>query len=120
MYEPSRHLASYYIAGLQHWDGALILNELKPGEELQLAPEPDNPFDPEAIAIYYKDTKLGYIPAHENSFASLMMHYGHATSFELRVQQVNPEASPWKQVYVGLYVTDARTSGKRIQGKETA
>ena len=47
MYEPSRHLATYYIAGYQHWDGALVLNELKPGATLRIAPEPENPHDPQ-------------------------------------------------------------------------
>lgn len=36
MHEPSRHRATYYIAGFQHWDGALALGELKPGTELHV------------------------------------------------------------------------------------
>lgn len=108
MYEPSRHIATYYIAGFQHWDGALVLHELKPGAALHLAPEPGNPYDPEAVAIYRESAKLGYVPADENALVSLMSFYGHADAFELRVLQVNPEAAPWHQVRVGLYVKDAR------------
>lgn len=108
MYEPSRHMATYYIAGFQHWDGALALGELKPGAELSLAPEPDNPYDPEAMAIFFGQTKLGYVPASENGTVSLMCRYGHADAFELRVLQVDAEADPWHQVRVGLYVRDAR------------
>lgn len=108
MYEPSRHISTYYIAGFQHWGGALVLHKLKPGAELRLVPEPDNPYDPEAVAIYRKDTKLGYVPANENGLVSLMSLYGHADAFELRVLQVDPEADPWRQVRVGLYARDAR------------
>lgn len=108
MYEPSRHIATYHIAGFQHWNGALVLNELKPGTELRLAPEPDNPHDSEAVAIFHGATKLGYIPAAENALVSLMSFYGHDDAFELRVLQVDPEAAPWDQVRVGLYVKDAR------------
>lgn len=108
MYEPSRHMATYYIAGFQHWDGALALDKLKPGTELRLAPEPENPYDPEAMAIYFEGTKLGYVPASENGAVSVMCFYGHADAFELRVLQVDEEADPWKQVRVGLYVGDAR------------
>lgn len=30
MYEPSRHIATYYMAGVQHWHGALTARELEP------------------------------------------------------------------------------------------
>ena len=108
MYEPSRHLATYYIAGYQQWDGALVLNELKPGATRRIAPEPENPHDPAAVAIYHEDVKLGYIPSDQNRAVSLMCAYGHAEAFELRILQVDPEAAPWHQVRVGLYVQDAR------------
>lgn len=60
-YEPSRRLASFHIKGFQYWDGALVLGKLKVGDELELVAESDNPFDPDAIAIYFDDIKLGYI-----------------------------------------------------------
>lgn len=108
MYEPSRHLATYFIAGFQHWDGALVLDQLKPGTELTLKPEPENPHDPDAMAIQFNNTKLGYIPASETAIVSVMSYYGHTDAFELRVLQVDREAEPWKQLRVGLYVSDAR------------
>ena len=108
MYEPSRHLATYYIAGFQHWDGAFVLNKLKPGATVRMVPEPKNPHDPAAIAIFYKNVKLGYIPANQNETISLLYAYGHDDVFELRVLQVDPKAAPWHQVRVGLYVRDAR------------
>lgn len=108
MYEPSRVLSSFHIAGFQYGDGALVLSELRPGELLSLQPEPDNPHDPEAVAIYRGDVRLGYVPAGETPMLSAMLHYGHGKAFEIRIQQVAPERSPWHQVRVGLYVTDAR------------
>ena len=108
MYEPSRHVATYFIAGFQHWDGAQALGSLKPGKKLDLVPEPDNPHDPEAVAIYYEKTKLGYVPADENTLVFIMSFYGHADAFDLQVLQVDAEADLWHQVRVGLYVRDAR------------
>lgn len=89
-------------------DGALVLGDLKAGDKLTLCAERDNPHDPEAVAIYYGKTKLGYVPGNEVGPLSLMMYYGHEDVFEARVQQVAPERSPWHQVRVGLYVVDAR------------
>ena len=31
MYEPSRQLMSFNVAGFQFWDGALVLGELRAG-----------------------------------------------------------------------------------------
>lgn len=108
MYEPSRNLFSFHIAGFQFHDGALVLSELKAGYPLELVPEPDNPHDPEAVAVKYGGIMLGYVPGDQNGLLSVMMHYGHADAFECRVLQVAPERSPWHQVRVGVFVADAR------------
>lgn len=93
MYEPSRVLLSFHIAGFQYADGALVLGDLKVGDKLSLCAERDNPHDPEAVAIYYGKTKLGYVPGNEVGPLSLMMYYGHEDVFEARVQQVAPSAA---------------------------
>ena len=108
MYEPSRLVKSFHIAGFQHHDGALVLGKLKPGKKLKMAHCPDNPYDPNAVELRYKKVKLGYVPRTENELIALMAFYGHAGVFEARVLQVDPEADPWNQVRVGVYVTDAR------------
>ena len=108
MYQPSKHLDTFCICGFQHHDGALVLRQLEPGMRLDLVAEPDNPYDHDAIAIKFRGTMLGYVPAKNNYLLSLMMFYGHSDVFECRILQVDPAAEPWKQVRVGLYVTDAR------------
>ena len=107
MYEPTRNVTSFCIAGFKHHEGAFVLGKLKVGKKLELVPEFDNPYDPCAMAIYRKGVKLGYVPKDENYMLSLLSFYGHDV-FECRVMQVNPEADPWNQVRVGIYVKDAR------------
>ena len=108
MYEPSRNLFSFHIAGFQHHDGALVLGELKAGDTLELVPERDNPYDAEAIAVKYHGTMLGYVPADSVGPLSTMFFYGHGGVFECRVLQVAPENDPWQQVRVAVLVCDAR------------
>ena len=43
-----------------------------------------------------------------------MAFYGHKGVFEARVQKVDPEAEPWLQVRVGIYVKDAAFNGARL------
>lgn len=107
-YQPSRTIVTFNIAGFQFWDGADVLAELKPGTRLTLAPEFDNPHDPNALALYYGHTKLGFVPAEHNELAATMVYYGHSEVFEFVVLQVAPENSPWNQVRVALRVRDNR------------
>ena len=106
-YEPTRDVASFHIHGFKHHEGPFVLSKLKAGKKLDLVPEPDNPYDPCAMAIYRKGKKLGYVPRDENGMMSLLSYFGHDV-FECRIMQVDPEADPWKQVRVGIYVKDAR------------
>ncbi|MBQ9041933.1 MAG: HIRAN domain-containing protein, partial [Eggerthellaceae bacterium] len=53
MYEPSRIMSTFHIAGFQYHDGALVLDKLKPGKKLKMVGEPDNPYDPNAIELRY-------------------------------------------------------------------
>lgn len=108
MYEPSKHLATFNVAGFQYWDGARVLGELKAGKRLKLVPEPDNPHDPSAIALYYHGAKLGYVPAKMNEPLATFLHFGHRKAVTATVLQVNKKADPWEQVRVALSVVDAR------------
>ncbi len=108
MYEPSRLVKAFYIAGFRYYDGACVLDELTPSKKLKMVAQPDNPFDPRAIELRCKKAKLGYIPRSENELFALMAFYGHADVFEVRVLHVDPQADPRNQVLVGVYVKDGR------------
>lgn len=108
MYEQSKNFESFHVAGFKHWDGVFELPNLKVGQKLKLKTEFDNPYDPNAIAIYRKGAKLGYVPRDQNPVMAQLMYFGHKDVFEAYVLGVNPEADPWKQVYVGVRVKDVR------------
>lgn len=108
MYVPSRNLMAFHVAGVKHHEGALVLNQIKVGDELDLVAEPDNPFDPSAIAIMCGGVKLGYVPRACNSELALLMFYGHGSIFECRAIQVALENDPWEQLRVAIFVKDAR------------
>lgn len=103
----SRHLSNFNIAGFTYWDGCITLCELKVGTLLKLVREEENKFDPNAVAIYYKEYKLGFVPRDENELISKMLDLGYADAFELRVQRVSPESHPEKQISVVLFLKAA-------------
>ena len=55
-----------YAQGLFHYDFKAIKDQLKIGEELILIAETTNVYDRYAVAIFYNQHKLGYLPAYEN------------------------------------------------------
>ena len=108
MYEPCRCVDTFYVAGFQRYDGMTVVDRIKPGAVLKMVAEPENPYDPNAVKLEFDGVKLGYIPRDKNWDAAIMAFYGHGDVFECRVSQVDPEAEPWKQVRVTMFVTDAR------------
>lgn len=102
----SRYVADFNVAGMRYWDGAKVISKLKPGKRLRLVAEPHNPADPNAVAIYRKDVKLGYIPRDQNDLAAQLLRFGHDGVLECRILKVDKKAETWNQVRVGLYMTD--------------
>lgn len=107
-YEPSRHLMDFHIAGFGYYDGLDVIDELALGVRVDLVVEPDNPYDPEAIAIYYHDKKIGYVPKDRNSLISKFLFFGHSEIFEARIQYASKEQHPERQFRVVLKIRDAR------------
>lgn len=101
----SRLFNYFYIAGFQRYEGAAVFDQLKVGTALSLVPEFDNPYDPDALALYLGQTMIGYVPRDLNETIAQLLYFGHSEIFECRILQVNPENDPWKQVRVGIYVT---------------
>ena len=67
-YEPPRHIVDFHVAGFAYYDGLDVINELSLGQAVTLVVETDNPYDNEAVAIYYNDKKLGYVPKEKKFF----------------------------------------------------
>lgn len=82
----------------------MVLSELKPGMQLELVSEEENRYDPCAIAIYYGDYKLGFVPRSQNKTLSQLMALGYDDIFDARVQRVSPEEHPEQQVGVVVFL----------------
>ena len=98
----------YYIntrvAGVQYNEAIFCVEELKNGKKLKLVREEDNKFDPNAIAIYCDECKIGYIPSDENEELAIFLDQGWGNIFEVYICQYNPEQHPEKQSAINIYV----------------
>lgn len=97
------HLAHFDIAGFTYYDGVLAFKKLKIGKELRLELEEDNKYDCRAVAIYYKNYKLGFVPRTENRIFYKLLKIGMDV-LEVRVQRINKSANPENQVGVLVHL----------------
>ena len=107
-YEPSRYIVDFHVAGFAYYDGLDVINELSLGQPVSLIVETDNPYDSEAVVIYYKDKKIGYVPKEKNSILSTLLYYGYGDIFEARIQYANMESHPERQFRVVVKIKDNR------------
>jgi len=102
--EKHRHFSDFCIAGFSYWDGCLAFKDLEIGTELALQREPDNKFDPYAVAVYYNDLKLGFIPRGHNHEISKFLDMGYTGLFEVRINRKNKTENPEQQIGVIVYI----------------
>jgi hypothetical protein len=88
------------IAGFQFHRGDAVWESLKVGDELKLVREPSNEHDPDAVAIYFGDEQLGYVPRAENSAISQMLDRGE--NLEARICRLLVSDDPWQRVRITI------------------
>jgi hypothetical protein len=103
-----KHFDNFHIAGFTYHDGVDVFGELKIGAELDFVVEPDNKYDTYAVAIYYKDHKLGYVPRGTNKYISKFLNFGHTDLFEVKINRISPEEHPEHQIGVVVKIKDNR------------
>ena len=58
------------IAGVTHDFRQVAVSGLRDGQALDLVPEPTNPHDPHAVAVYAKKKQVGYVPAFKSQMVA--------------------------------------------------
>ena len=88
------------VAGFQFHNGDAIWSSLSVGDELRLVRESSNAHDPDAVAIYFHDDKLGYVPGAENSAISQMLDRGE--NLQARISRLLMDEDPWQRVRISI------------------
>lgn len=74
-----RHFINTTVAGFTYWDGPIVFNELRIGTQLKLKREEDNKFDLYAVALYYGENKIRFIP--RGTILNLLYLYSQLKKF---------------------------------------
>lgn len=95
-----------HVAGFKYWDGIDVFNQLRIGDEVQLVREKDNAHDAEAIAVYWKESKLGYIPSNQNTDLSKFLDMGYEDIFKILISRINPEKAPYLPISIVIKIRE--------------
>jgi hypothetical protein len=87
-----------FISGYQYHKGVHMEHLFGPGTTFSLKHEPENPFDDDAVALYYDNARIGFIPPDNNVEIARRIQKGEPLT--ARLTRFEPQSDPWERVYV--------------------
>ena len=96
-------LDEFFVAGFRYHDGPELLHQMSKGARLALVAEPENPYDPEAVAIRFRGRHVGYVPRARNHMVFQLLEQG--ATVRGRVTLVDSQADPWEALQVQVLLT---------------
>jgi HIRAN domain len=90
------------LAGFRYHAAAELWQELRVGDALELAREPDDPHDANAIAVSWRGRKLGYLPRREN--AALAWGLDRGGRLQARISRLAPHPNPARRIEIEVFV----------------
>lgn len=96
------YLQQFFVAGFRHYKGMDLLPYIQENDLLELRREPENNHDECAIALYWQQEKIGYIPAEINEMTSKLLD-AKALPLLGMVTHLNREVKPWENVVAAIY-----------------
>jgi hypothetical protein len=95
------YLLQCFVAGFRFHSGMQHLDRMKEGELLELRREPDDAYDDSAIALYWNELKIGYIPKEENTLLSRLLD-AEALELIAEITHLKKEVRPWENLHIAV------------------
>lgn len=102
--ETRRHYDNFHVAGFVYWEAPLVFGEMRVGDIVTFEREEDNKFDAYAMAIYFNDYKIGFVPRGNNHELSKFFETGHGDIFEARINSIDPTAYSENRIGITVYL----------------
>ena len=90
------------LAGFQYYQGEQLWQEIRIGDPLTLAREPENTHDSYAVRVEWRGHKLGYVPQRENR--AVAQHMDRGGNVEARVSKLRQHRNPWQRIEFEVFV----------------
>jgi hypothetical protein len=102
------YLLQNFVRGFKYYEGPQLLKELEAGAILQLVREPHNRFDDFAIALYYNNKKIGFVPMEHNEILAKLLD-ADLLKLHAEIQAVEPTAKTWENIAFTIYALKEST-----------
>jgi hypothetical protein len=102
----------FFVAGFPYHAGPKLIHWLNVGEMLRLVREPDNPHDARAVAIYYEDDRIGYVPRNQNHNIAGQLDQGKWLDCRIKAINADEEAYDVLEVEVVPAIRNHRTRSR--------
>ena len=90
------------LAGSQYYSAGRLWTEIRIGDRLSLAREPDNRHDRNAVRVEWNGQKLGYVPRAENRAVAQALDAGE--KLEARVSRLRDDPDPWRRIEFEIFL----------------
>jgi len=90
------------IAGFQYYKGEVIWPNLGVGKRLSLVRESFNEYDSDAVAVYFRNHKLGFVPQTENRACAQLLDRGE--QLEATISRLVNDSGPWDRVRMRIFL----------------
>jgi hypothetical protein len=97
------YLLQSFVRGFRHYEGPSLINQMKEGDMLELVREPDNEYDPSAIALHWNKHKIGFVPAEDNEILSKLLDIG-IPELIAEITFLQPAAAAWENARIAISV----------------
>jgi len=77
-----------------------VWTSLQVGLTLHLRREPSNEHDVNAVAVYFNDEQLGYVPRGENQVVAQMLDRGEL--LDASIVRLAEEEDPWERIRIRI------------------
>lgn len=96
------YLLQSFVRGFRFYEGPKIINEINKSGLLELVREPDNQYDPCAIALHFNGKKIGFLPMESNEMLSILMD-AELIALQAEITYIETQAADWEKIHIAVY-----------------
>jgi hypothetical protein len=90
------------LAGFRYHAAAEVWRDLRIGDPLELAREPENPHDASAVSVSWRGRKLGYVPRRDN--AALAWGLDRGEPLQARISRLAEHPNPSRRIEFEVFI----------------
>jgi hypothetical protein len=90
------------LAGFRYHAASAVWEELRVGDRLELSREPDNDHDGNAVSVWWRGSKLGYVPRRDN--AALAWGIDRGERLLARISRLSSHPNPARRLEFEVYM----------------